>query len=303
MIDNPEDAEEYAVNIVLSELKGAIDKQQVGKDHTGRQAIDARIRALTKDSQKPETLTLLYGNEANPKTCELEIDHAIKMVSNGLCTLQYLKKKMHNPPGDKNFKENLSSLFSSSLETTRLNMDQFAALTGVQTYPESYLCRSGAWLPKLGLGTIIQDEDKTYLMCLQASCDSVRINKERNFLFVRLDKTNNRNREEPDHIVPIPSDSNKGFDYIGLSTSSESYRATRTIKFSGSQTTKTVNAERNEHPPSFCFKDTEDKKYLWVADLKRRRALRTAQRLAQDMGRLGFDEFAPYRLNQDSKRR
>lgn len=296
MIDNPEDAEEYAVNIVLSELKGTIDKQQVGKAHTGAPAIDARIRSLTKDSEKPEALTLLYGDEENPQTYELEIGHAVKMVSDGLCTLQCLKGGMlPNPPSDKNFKKSFSSLFSNNLKTARSNMDQFAALTGVQSYPGSILCLSNEWVPKLGLGTIIKGEDEIYLMCLQASCDSVRIENQGSFLFVRLDKKDT----DPEHVVPIPPDN----AYIGLSTSSESYRATRTIIFSASHDTKTVNAKKNDHPISFYFKDAKGKNYLWVADLKRRRALRTAQHLAQDMGRLGFDEFEPYRINQTSRNR
>ena len=302
MIDNPEDAEEYAINIVLSELKGAINKRQVGKDYTGPQAIGARIRELAENSKLSDKLTLNYENGADSKAYELEIGYAIKMVSNGL--IRTLKgpseNQLKNRPGDKVFKKSLSSLFSSNLEKARFNMDQFAALTGVQTYPGSYLCRSGAWLPKLGLGTIIQDENKTYLMCLQASCDSVRISEKGNFLFVSLDEKNNRNNEEPDHIVPIPTVSNNVFKYIGLSTSSKSYRATRTIKFSGSKDTETVNAEKNGQSPSFYFKDTAGNKYVWVADLKRRRALRAAQRLAQDMGRLGFDEFEPYRITHKS---
>ncbi len=295
MIGNPEDAEEYAVNIVLSELKGAINKQQVGKDHTGRQAIDARIREVAKSSEPSDKLTLHYEKGASPETYALEIDHAIKMVSDGFSrTLDDSSGKvLPNPPKKNDFKESFSSLFSDNLKTARSNMYQFAALTGVQSYPGSILCLSNEWVPKLGLGTIIQGEDETYLMCLQASCDSVRIKNQGSFLFVGLDKKDT----DPEHVVPIRPDNAIGFDYIGLSTSSESYRATRTIMFSASQDTETVSAEKNDHPSSFCFKDTEGKKYLWVADLKRRRALRTAQRLAQDMGRLGFDEFEPYRVS------
>ena len=295
MIENPEDAEEYAVNIVLSELKGAVDKQQIGAAHAGHQAIGDRIRELAEDLGNPETLTLHYEKEAKPITCELEIDHAVKMVSNGLsCTLEDSDGEMPaNPPGKKVFEKSLSSLFSDSLKTARSHMHQFAALTGVQARPRSYLCRPGAWFPKLGLGTIIQGKDKTYLMCLQASCDSVRIKKEESFLFVGLDKKDT----DPEHVVPILPDNAREFEYVGLSTSSESYRAIRTIKFSASQDTKTVNAEKNEKQSSFYFKDADGNNYLWIADLKRRRASRTVQRLGQDMGRLGFDEFEPYRQN------
>ena len=41
------------------------------------------------------------------------------------------------------------------------------------------------------------------------------------------------------------------------------------------------------------FASTDNARFLWIADLKRRRALRVAQSLGQAMGRLGFDEFEP----------
>jgi hypothetical protein len=43
------------------------------------------------------------------------------------------------------------------------------------------------------------------------------------------------------------------------------------------------------------FVSMDRQSYRWIADLKQRRALRTAQKLGQGMGRLGFDEFESYR--------
>lgn len=292
LIDNPEDAEEYAVNIILSELKGAVDKQQIGTDHTGPQAISSRIQELAENLGDAETLKFHYGNSENPETYDLDVKHAIKMASSGLRLLSDFRNELKHPPKDSHFKNSFSSLFADSLEKARSHMHQFAALTGIQTYPGSYLCQQGTWFPKLGLGSIVRrDENDSYLLCLQASCDSVRIKDKKNFLFVSLEEE----EAHPDHVVPIQRDNTEGFDCIGLKISSESYRATCTIRFTASRKTKTVNAKNNEHESDFYFEDTEGKKYLWVADLKRRRALRTAQNLGQKMGRLGFDEFEPYR--------
>ncbi|MDE0411186.1 MAG: response regulator receiver domain [Gammaproteobacteria bacterium] len=277
LIDNPEDAEEYAVNIILSELKGAVDKQQIGTDHTGSQAISSRIQELAENLGDAETLKFHYGNRENPETYDLDVKHAIRMASGGLHLLSDFKNELRNPPPrDSDFKNNFSSLFAGSLEKARSHMHQFAALTGVQTYPGSYLCQQGTWFPKLGLGSIVrEDENESYLLCLQASCDSVRIKGEKYFLFVSLEEE----EADPDHVIPMQRDNTEGFDCIGLKISSESYRATCTIRFTASQETKTVNAKNNAHEPDFYFEDTEGKKYLWVADLKRRRALRTAQNL------------------------
>ena len=299
LIDNPEDAEEYAVNIILSELKGAVDKQGIGKDHAGPEAIAARIQELAAGFGDAGTLKFHYGGSANPKIYDLEVGHAIKIASEGVGILRSLKMK--NPsPKNKDFEKNFSSLFADNLQNTSAQMHQFAALTGVQTYPGSYLCQLDMWFPKLGLGTIVRKcNDESYLLCLQASCDSVRIEGAENFLFVRLEENdenpnNDKNRDHV-HVVPIPLDNAEGFGYIGLKTASESYRATCTINFSACKNTQTVNAKKNKNGTGFFFRDSKKKKYLWVADLKRRRALRTAQDLGQKMGRLGFDEFEPYR--------
>ena len=300
-ITNPEDAEEYAVNVILSELKGAVDRYQIGAEYTGPEAIKARIKELAERLGEAETMTLRYRKNGKCSDYDFDVERAIRMVVDGLHVVLSQNGGMPpNRPKRQFFEDNLSTLFSDNLEDAHLQMRQFAALTGVRAHPGSYLCLSDTWTPKLGLGTIIRDDDndgdKPYLMCLQASCDSVRIENEKNFLFVRLEE---ETTGRPEHVVPITPGNETKHTYVGLSTSNESYCATRTIRFSASQDTKTVDAKKNEGQSDFYFEDIENNKYIWVADLKRRRALRTAQRLGQDMGRLGFDEFEPYRIKHD----
>ncbi len=285
LIESPDDAEEYAVDIVLSELKGAVDKQQVATTHAGPQAIEARIREIAGNAS---ILTLHYKKNGNPHTFDLDIDVSAKIITDGLSSI-LKKQQFSNPPGKDAFKDNLSTLFSNGQETARSRMHEFAALTGVRAYPGSYPYHSGKLFPRLGLGTIIRDKNGNYLLCLQASCDSVRIKKVGNFLFVPLET----GAVKPEHIVPIPYPRHAHNEHIGLSTSKASYQVVRSIKFSACQKTKTVNAKRSRGRFHFRAKDGES--YLWIADLKHERALRTVQRLGQNMGRLGFDEFEPYR--------
>ena len=290
LAERPEDAGDYAVDIVLSELKGAIDKRLVADTHAGPQAIGARIREIAKGA---ETLTLHYKDKnGNPCTFDdLKTDVSVKIVTDGLHPV-LTEEKFSTPPSKKIFEENLSTLFSDSQEAARSAMHEFAALTGVRAYPGSRPYKSGQLFPRLGLGTIIRDKDRNYLMCLQASCDSVRIEETGNFLFVPLDTEDIK----PEHVVPapFPHPANK-FNCIGLSTSKESYRVVRSIDFSACQETQTVNAQKIRYRRGLYFEDTKGNTYRWIADLKRRRALRTVQRLGQSMGRLGFDEFEPYR--------
>lgn len=289
LIGSPDDAEEYAVDVVLGELKGAVDKNQVASIHAGPQATENRIREMAGSAGK---LTLHYEKNGQSVASDLEVDYAISIIRDGLSYALEKDRKPSNSPANEQFKKNLSSLFSDSRGAAHKLMHQFAALTCVQAYPGSHLYRFGQMFPKLGLGTIIQDQNKTCLMCLQASCDSVRIEGERSFLFVPLDEEESK----PEYVVPILTKTGE-FEFVGLATSRKSYCKTKAIIFSACPDAGTVNAEKTE-AGNFQFKDIGNNSYTWIADLKHQLALRTVQRLGQQMGRLGVDEFEPYRRKE-----
>ena len=69
---NPEDAEEYAVDVVLSEVKAAVNKRLVAAKYASSDAIDARIAELADHNG---SLTLVYTEKQNRKTYRLDADH------------------------------------------------------------------------------------------------------------------------------------------------------------------------------------------------------------------------------------
>ena len=287
MLESPEDAEEYAIDVVLSQFGNCINKEQLGPKYAGSQAIRARIEEI---SGNPENLALRFPQgKSSVSTYELEKDVSIRMVQDGFNPVHGTVKSP-NPPGKKVFERYFSTLFSDSLGEARSRMHRFAALTGVRAHPQHHLFKLRIRTPKLGLGTIIQSKNREFLLCLQAACDSVRVEGKASFLFVPLEQ----NEDAPEHVVPI-SGRGRPSRFVGLSTTSGSYRLARSIFFHGAPTTRTVNAEKLERRSGYFFSDVSGEPYRWIADLKHRRALRTAQNIAQDMGRLGFDEFEPYR--------
>jgi hypothetical protein len=144
-------------------------------------------------------------------------------------------------------------------------------------------------VPALGLGSLVQDAKGKFLLCLQASCDSVRLRTKASFLFIPLDVV----AGSPDHVVPVAKKGSMGF--VGLAISSKSYSKVVSIEFEPSSPSQTVIARKIARKKGYYFVDFSGASYKWIANLKSKRALRTAQRLGQDMGRLGFDEFEPYR--------
>lgn len=284
------DAEEYSVDVVLSDLKNEVDKRGVAQRYAGPDSIAARIREMAVGAA---TLPLRYG-ASNPATVfDVNLDDAIRLVTDG-CAVGHAKMQAANKPSLKIFRRGLSSLFTKDIATAHAGMREFAALTGIRSHPGSYLYKSGKKFPRLGLGSVLRDEKGNYYLCLQASCDSVRVKKRAGFLFVPL----NRSDDSPEHVVPTIGKSGR-IEWIGLTAPGTAYAESLSVAFDPDTRTETVLARKEKGGRLYLFKAADGQKYRWVADLKQRRALRTAQKLGQNMGRLGFDEFEPFRQKED----
>ncbi|TAJ40110.1 MAG: hypothetical protein EPO55_10230 [Reyranella sp.] len=285
------DAEEYSVDVVLSDLKSEIDKHGVAQRYAGPEAIAARIREM---AQGATTFRLHYNSGGKAKDFDVSVDDTIRLITDGNIAT-HAKIVGGTKPSIKAFERGMCSLFTTDAKAAQVVMRQFAALTGVRAHPGSHLYRSGKQLPQLGLGTVLRDEKDRYLLCLQASCDAVRVRRKRaGFLFVPLA----RDDEIAEHFVPVLMHDRK-VEFIGLSTPGTAYAELFSIPFDPNETSQTVVARKLKRRRGLFFVAANNKAYRWIADLKQRRALRTAQRLGQSMGRMGFDEFEPFRPRDD----
>ena len=292
-ISTPEDAEEYAIEVVLSELKSAIDKQGVATRTAGSKAIKTRLDAIANGR---DTLTFCYMNNNNNKEEKFDVplDCVKSMIIDGV---NHAYKSGNGPLGikPKKFEQNFTNLFAPNLGSAEERMMQFAALTEIRASPLSGLYKTGDWNPDLGLGTIVErqsGQQKVYLLCLQAACDSVRLVQATDFVFIPLDVRD----KNPEHVVPITSGEQKD-GLLGLGVDRKAYTRAESFKFVPNESSKKVVARRNEHRSGWFYEDSAGEVFRWIADLKRRRALRIAQLQGQNMGRLGFDEFEPFRKN------
>ena len=109
--------------------------------------------------------------------------------------------------------------------------------------------------------------------------------------------------ERPDHVVPIPNDINEA-KYLGLVLDENAYTKSVSLIFSPIEGNEdqTVRAEAIRGRKGLHFTDSSSDRYEWIANLKQRRAMRAAQWVGQDMGRIGFDEFEPFRPDPKSNK-
>ncbi|WP_211254188.1 hypothetical protein, partial [Pseudosulfitobacter pseudonitzschiae] len=58
---------------------------------------------------------------------------------------------------------------------------------------------------------------------------------------------------------------------------------------------KTGGLPYDEQREIYHVSDANNTDYRWLANLKYKRALRIAQNMSQEISRIGFDEFEPFR--------
>lgn len=141
-----------------------------------------------------------------------------------------------------------------------------------------------SYLPKLALGSIVKhivNEDKTeYFLCIQAKCDSIRLEKDRRFIFIELDVVqgnasfNLLTRNTNNDVLKFRN-RNKSYDL-------------KTFKFKPSNEKDTVFAkpEGSYH----YFETIHNEKLIWLCDLKDMQAQRISNIIASQISRVGLDE-------------
>jgi len=295
LLNNSSDSMDYAVSIVMSALKSEVDKSKVTSKYTTADAIKRRLSDMP---QSPENFTLRYSKKDKPKEFKLRIDDVISIMEGGFSawsdpdkTAAHKRQEnaQANPiPSKDMFSKNFSSLFCDSTEAASFSMRQFSFLTNSQSSELSRIHKKTP--PKLGLGSVIYCDADGYFLCLQATCDTVR--GAGLFFFVPLEIVGN---DAPDIVVPHGKNGEQ-INYVGLSTPPKCYTRSRSLDFG-------VINDAIGHIP-ICYDDCRDiyhvpdannRDYRWLANLKYKRALRIAQNMSQEISRIGFDEFEPFR--------
>ncbi|MFN4062427.1 MAG: response regulator receiver domain [Paracoccus hibiscisoli] len=296
LLKNSSDSMDYAVSIVMSALKSEVDKSKVTSKYT---TVDAIKRRLSQMPQSPENFTLRYSKKDQEKEFKLHIDDVISIMERGFAAWpdkdkqaavgrQQDKQASPMPPKDA-FSKSFSTLFCDTVETASFSMRQFSFLTNSQSSELSMVHRKA--LPKLGLGSVIfSDADGGYFLCLQATCDTVR--GAGLFFFVPLEVVDS---DTPDIVVPHGRNGAL-INYVGLSVPPKCYTKSQSLDFGViNDAIGHIPICYDEQREIYHVPDANNTDYRWLANLKYKRALRIAQNMSQEISRIGFDEFEPFR--------
>ena len=135
-------------------------------------------------------------------------------------------------------------------------------------------------VPRLTLGTIIKEEGRErYFLCIQAKCDSVRIQQERKFLFLELQVVGSNSKF---HFI-IENEAS----FVHLRIIKDAF-GLRTIKFNPNEEKQTILADSRDG--YYFFESNYGERFLWMADLNDAHAQRVANNYASQLSRVGLDE-------------
>lgn len=272
MLEDPRDAEAFASDLVLGQIRDAF--------------------ALTHVGEAADTTTV-----KNWLKGRYQEDHEFKLEIN--FTREQFENMIEN--GLKDFSGNESTQITHALvgknddaEIRNLRFAQRATLLrdhAAERKSERYKA------PVLTLGTVLAEKKPDgkfgFWLCLQPNCDSVRIENKRSFPFIKL-AIKSLNAPPFDFVVNDPDNLPT---YLRISLRPHEMRH---FEFKADQELQVVLPKKDAENNNYVFKTT-DKEFLWVADLKFEYAQRIANNFAAQISRVGFDEFEWLRRKSGSK--
>jgi hypothetical protein len=264
---NPEDAENLLVELIAEELRAILDEESVGQESN----IDNIRQWLIATNNNGLTL------QKNDSQTSFSVDEITKVLIEGYktCAKFSLREK------EKPHKLLLTAMFMPPWVTDQDLDERFSIITTLRTHYKNKC-------PKLTFGTILQNyADKSYWVCIQPRCDSVRIPPERAFpvLPIIIATTGEKFRL-------IINDENGSL--IRVAIQDKPYNLNQIIFFSKPEDHGTITSKIiGDH---FYFKNKKGRKYRWVGELRPEQAQRLANEFATNLSRVGLDESEWLRL-------
>jgi hypothetical protein len=273
LLPNPEDAEEQFLDILGSEIKSIL-KGSNTKDYLPK--ID--IKTYLEDTLDDKLYEFKIPQQESLETIEIPKEIArsllVRFTEVGIENVFF---KKDTPIKDRNlFSENcyqdLTNYYTSSVELAKESNKKLALLTSIKSNYNSPIP------PLLTQGSVVfKRSDNTYWLCIQPKCDTIRIEGNRDFLFLPLKMVNEGERF--DFLLKINS------HYIY-------FRITQTIYKSQFFTFK-ANANREIRGvldnDKIVFKGNTNPPLEWIGELKSDFAQSIANQFASNLSRVGMD--------------
>lgn len=256
-LETPANSELHMVNWISDEIKDMLYFNKVSKELN----IDKIKLSFNSQAIREFPIYDKGGNEIKKITKDLMVN----LLGNGC--VEYNKE---NDKNGNNIPQAWFNHFHKSFTTNFLNINEkFAALSSMSSSSFTHDAHQ-----LLTLGVLVKNGDDI-LLCIQPGCDSFRLKKVSNFIFLKVEKST----EKFDLVIP------DGENYQKLAILNKSDNIVL-VSFNPNNGVVTSITEGNTE----VFNDINEKKYMWMGNLKYPFAQRTVNAFAHEISRVGLDE-------------
>lgn len=289
-LPDPDDAEDFAVDLITGELRTVIEMHGIAQSLLGLEAVTAWIDGFGPDKTFSDHDTVLLPTEV-----------VKRMAAEGASVFneKTLQKKLASPQeaSEKKIKPGtVTTVFYPDAGAAQIGNRRLARLSNFKNEGMSGMPTPAGWVPHLSLGSILKPLGEVdgapkvaadFLLCLQPVCDSVRLDDKTAFPFQTAFLVDKKFNVVVKHNEQIGAEIR-----VGLKP-----RDTVMVTFDPDAVTKRVLATRDNEMSIFVFRDTENRQYHWVGDLKELKAQSIASQLGARIHGVGLDDLEWLRLS------
>lgn len=288
-----EEADRYPSDLVSAEIRSILSKSLIDSQFSSISAIRKRIETHPLNTEN-KLIFKYKTKKSEVKQCELPIESIYKFLESGIDGHFQKEKDERNIQidiGKSDFKKQFTNIFTTDFDKSDKVNIAFLKLTSTRCDLKAHDYADPIKVPSLSLGTVIKCIDNKVLLCIQPSCDSVRIKSATNFIFLPMKKATDPDVKSPQFVIHDLETS----EDIKLEADCQAFQI-KAIEFSPAEgPSEVVKANFDATAKNYFFQATDKTKYDWIGELKREYAQKIAQIVANNLARLGLNEFEPER--------
>lgn len=273
---------DYATDLISEEFKSNLQISQKIKKILDKDVLHEWILYISKDKEKDFfRIKIGSANEIGIDSVRMKELLTYTSEENLINTLK-TEPKIINKKKDEEITE------SFSRNKIQLN------LKGATDFPHEMLSaieckrrdllslRNDSPLPTIKQGSILQ-KDKNYYVCMQPLCDSVRINAHTNFIFLKIEHIDDGKK-----FTHVLTDKKGQFIKFFIKPGSKDIHIFKLIPDKQTNTVKVVN-EAGKYLVQHLQEDEKTSSLIWLGELKANIAQSIANKLAEQISRVGLD--------------
>lgn len=282
LLPDPEDAKEQLIEMISHSIEALLHYNKTGESASlerinewintrkfTNQVISISNKNLTVDT----AFVLAWAENGFVEACKRRwVDQAIGELTKNQIEKFVKKERELHKEGSTHVREVHEA-------------DSIDSKFSILTHHKSNLKQPSS-APSLTLGTLIKqipiengkEQEERYYLCIQARCDSVRVDALRKFLFLPLEKVEGNSKF---HFVVEEK------DFTRLRIIKQAFEL-RTIKFTPNAEQQVVLAHNSD--AKYYFESNHGERFQWLADLKEAHAQREVNNFAAKISRVGLDE-------------